>query len=241
MSTEYERNRQAQIERNRAMLAELGLLAAREAMKESNQLSTPPKEKILRPQPHALQTKKHLTRGRARQEPRRITRARAQEETISTPLASHRDESPPAIRPAKRPKRQSAQFSAGCVRAQRMQLANMDNDQHNLVEDLKDFLFDARKHVPFCAAMSVSNSRAVLNKLSLLACGAGIHHPYNEDAPVFMGGERLRLDADVGALEARASQWLNRYGQDRGNGWLVIHPLRKFARYQEYLLSDMAN
>lgn len=105
---------------------------------------------------------------------------------------------------------------------------------------MEAFLSDADLQAEFCprsrGACSPANKRQVLGQLALLASGSGIEHRAVLGA-FFMKGEPLTLAHDASELAARADAWLKATAEDKGNGWLVGHPIGKFAGFQRYILS----
>lgn len=102
------------------------------------------------------------------------------------------------------------------------------------------FLSDAALQLEFCprsrGACSAANKRQTLTQLALLASGEGIPHRGAPGA-IFMPGEPLTLAHDAAELAAAAEDWLRSTAEDSGRGWLVGHPLGKFAGFQRYAFS----
>jgi len=58
---------------------------------------------------------------------------------------------------------------------------------------------------------------------------------------VFARNRKIRIEADedgketdLGALHREAKQYEDRYGEDKGHGWLLRHPITKLMLFKEY-------
>ena len=81
---------------------------------------------------------------------------------------------------------------------------------------------------------SRQNVRNVMRQTRLMASGAGVEHPHNDEAPPFMKGEKLSLGSDCTELIEEARAWLREWGRDKSNGWLLTHPLKKMLLFQAW-------
>jgi hypothetical protein len=110
------------------------------------------------------------------------------------------------------------------------------------LDKMDKFLKDESLHVEFCprarGACSDTNAKSVLASLRQLASGEGLTHR-NSPSFVFMRGEALTLAHDADELFERACEWLETAGPDSGRGWLVTHPISKFAGFQRYAHSTL--
>ena len=65
--------------------------------------------------------------------------------------------------------------------------------------------------------------------------GEGVTYAYWPDGVVFRKGEPVTMQSDISAIIEDARDYEDQYGEDRGHGWLLNHPLRKLLFYQHYL------
>ena len=72
-----------------------------------------------------------------------------------------------------------------------------------------------------------------MKQATLMVTGQGVKHPRNKNA-VFLSGRPVLLGSDFGALINEALEWEDKYGEDRGHGWLLRHPLKKLWLFQHY-------
>jgi hypothetical protein len=101
---------------------------------------------------------------------------------------------------------------------------------------LQAFLLDAHLHARwFGRVASATNVERVMAQVRKLASGNGVDHPRSD--ATFMRGRPLDLASNVPSLIDEAWEWLNEYGADLGNGWLLNHPLKKVHIYQQHLAS----
>ena len=65
--------------------------------------------------------------------------------------------------------------------------------------------------------------------------GEGVTYAYWPDGVVFRKGEPVTMQSDISKIIDDARDYEDQYGEDRGHGWLLNHPLRKLLFYQHYL------
>ena len=90
--------------------------------------------------------------------------------------------------------------------------------------------------------LSEQNRRNVLRQATKLANGEGIYY----DSPkygwpegcVFMEGTTVGPTDDIPQLMKLGQECEDKWGEDRGNGWLLRHPLKKMYQFQQYLLQE---
>lgn len=56
------------------------------------------------------------------------------------------------------------------------------------------------------------------------------------DGCYFMKGTKVEPTTDVVALLIEAQNCEDKWGRDRGNGWLLLHPLKKLLMFQQFVL-----
>jgi len=82
---------------------------------------------------------------------------------------------------------------------------------------------------------SPANARSVMRQVRLLAAGKGITYKHWPANVYFRLNDKINLSYDFGQLILEAKQYENRYGEDKGHGWLLTHPIKKLRLFQEYL------
>jgi len=89
--------------------------------------------------------------------------------------------------------------------------------------------------------LSDTNFKTICRQVAKLASGQGIeykHWPAGVVFPPAANGTTpaVGLASDFAALYEEATAYEDRYGKDKGHGWLVKIPLKKMARFQRYYL-----
>ena len=99
------------------------------------------------------------------------------------------------------------------------------------LDDMQTYLIE-KEH------LSSQNLRSVMRQVEKLVSGVGVTYQHWPPGVVFGGaGQQVTLHDDFEALHANAVEFEHRHGRDRGNGWLLRHPITKLARYQRHLSS----
>ena len=83
--------------------------------------------------------------------------------------------------------------------------------------------------------VSEQNRRSVMRQVRKLVSGEGVTYAYWPVNVVFRKDEPVTMQSDISAIIDDARDYEDRYGEDRGHGWLLNHPLRKLLFYQHYL------
>ena len=113
-----------------------------------------------------------------------------------------------------------------------------------VVDDLSDeqraalpegFTMDAFIESPVIKELSEQNRRSVIRQVRKLVSGEGVTYSYWPDNVVFRKGEPVTMQSDISKIIDDARDYEDQYGEDRGHGWLLNHPLRKLLLYQHYL------
>ena len=114
---------------------------------------------------------------------------------------------------------------------------NVDDDD-DWIADMHYFL-ETIPHGRSKKVCNTTNSRNVMLRVKQLASGEGISYAHWPKSKVFAKKEPIDLfRSDFDDLLERAKKWETKYGRDRGNGWLLKHPLTKLKIYQEYRLKN---
>ena len=83
--------------------------------------------------------------------------------------------------------------------------------------------------------VSEQNRRSVIRQVRKLVSGEGVTYSYWPEGVAFRKGEPVTMQSDISAIIEDARDYEDQYGEDRGHGWLLNHPLRKLLFYQHYL------
>ena len=198
--------------RNQRQLESLGLV------KGFSQLKSPVIKKRVTP------TKHHPTVRRSSARVRRVAPIYTGE-TIDL-FHTHAFERPVAVK-KNRAVRQHGIVSPSLSPDQRAAL----DDSQDWLDELDHFL----RHLPHGSKhqpCSPDNARNVMSQVKKLVAGCGITYTHWPAGIVFE--KKVSLKDDFDALYAEAQAFQNTYGHDRGNGWLLLHPIKKLKLFQEY-------
>lgn len=113
-------------------------------------------------------------------------------------------------------------------------LAKNDMDQ-NYLDKFREFLVYHDK-------ISTQNERNVMRQVTKLANGEGVRYEsakygWPEDC-YFLKSTKVTPLSDIVELMKQAVEAENKWGIDRGNGWLLRHPLKKLLLFQQFCLNN---
>ena len=131
------------------------------------------------------------------------------------------------IRPVKRQRRpQKVQDAKNALKpAERTQLKGAPD---RWIEDMREFLVKELQN-------SDQNVRNVIRQVSRLASGEGVtYRHWRPKGTVFYKGKCVDLSWNFESLYDEAVEFQNEHGEDLGHGWLLLHPIKKLAIFQEY-------
>jgi hypothetical protein len=96
--------------------------------------------------------------------------------------------------------------------------------------------------------MSDSNARSVINRVKDLTSGRGIGYKNWPEKIRFCGPTDsitrkgpVTLSYNLHSLLQDAKEFEIEYGRDKGNGWLVQHPVKKLILYKDYITESRKN
>ena len=81
---------------------------------------------------------------------------------------------------------------------------------------------------------SSDNARHVMKQVALLVSGSGVTYHHWSAGVCFKNRVQVSLTDDLDALYEEAQAFQNKHGHDLGNGWLLLHPIKKLKLFQEY-------
>lgn len=103
-----------------------------------------------------------------------------------------------------------------------------------------DFLGKFEDYLTDVDVLSERNRQSVMRQVTKLAEGKGIRYESKQygwpEGCYFMRGKRITPVDDILKLMEIGRQCEEEWGIDRGNGWLLSHPLKKIFGFQQYHL-----
>lgn len=93
-----------------------------------------------------------------------------------------------------------------------------------------DWLEDMQQYFAEHQGNSANNVQRVMTVVRKLVSGVGIQHPATRER--FNKNEKIHLGCNFRGMLDDASEWVYSNGGDRGNGWLIEHPVKKCLVYQ---------
>ena len=113
-------------------------------------------------------------------------------------------------------------------------LSRNDMDQ-NYLDKFREFLVYHDK-------ISAQNERNVMRQVTKLATGEGVRYESPRygwpEGCYFMKGKKVTPLSDLVDLMHQAIEAENKHGIDRGNGWLLRHPIKKLLLFQQFCLNN---
>ena len=102
---------------------------------------------------------------------------------------------------------------------------------------MNDFEYWLREiHVgPRGNPLSKQNWQSVMKQVRKLVAGDGITYCNWPAGKYFHRGTKFNLTHDFVALHREAKDFEATHGRDKGNGWLLQHPIKKLDLYKEYI------
>ena len=247
--SEYERLRQERIRKNEAYLASLGLLKPLKPVNKRPN-ATPTKKKPTMPPAVERRSKRLKTRQQPPSEKkgeedlimlsyretddrtlRAVKQSQPEEEVVEIANRNN-DDDDDSDRPTRRsrPIAISIHDSMVLTEDEKQVLSHIDQ---NYLDKFREFLVHHDK-------ISVQNERNVMRQVTKLAHGEGIRYESPKygwpEGCYFLKGTKVTPLSDLVDLLQQAVDAENRWGQDRGNGWLLRHPLKKLLLFQQFCL-----
>lgn len=260
--SEYERLRQERIRKNEAYLASLGLLKplqpANKRQRGAAEGSVRPKKKA--PLPPAVERRSKRLKNRQAQEE---LEPKGDEDLV---MLSYKETDDRTLRAVKQAQPDEAVMEIISPRHADATAANDDDDDSHrlsrrlraiavsiydpviLTDDEKqvlsqmdqNYLDKFREFLVLHDKISVQNERNVMRQVTKLAHGEGIRYESPKygwpEGCYFLKGIKVTPLSDFVELLQQAVDAENRWGQDRGNGWLLRHPLKKLLLFQQFCL-----
>ena len=103
------------------------------------------------------------------------------------------------------------------------------------LDDFAEFLVKV-PHGSNGNVISNSNQGRVMRQVQLLVSGEGVDYLHWPKDVVFRQNQPVTLEEDMLNLWEEAKKYEIQYGEDKGHGWLLAHPITKLACYQVYCI-----
>jgi hypothetical protein len=97
--------------------------------------------------------------------------------------------------------------------------------------DCDEWVKDMEYYFSKLQGNSVSNVQRVMCTVRKLVSGEGVRHPQTQT--YFLRNKAIHLGFDFREMLDEATEWVYENGGDRGNGWLIEHPVKKLLLYQQ--------
>jgi len=109
----------------------------------------------------------------------------------------------------------------------------ISEEKRKLYENIphEEWLEDMRRFFKENKGNSDNNVQRSMNIVRKLALGLGVQHPSTSD--FFKKNVKVKLSDDFREMLDEASEWVQNNGGDKGNGWLIEHPVKKCFVYQQ--------
>ena len=235
--SQYEIERDERIKRNEAFMLSIGIDPHGGGYMKQNKKKAPPKPRLPRKKVPESERRRSSRLQGGTAEPERLTY----------------DEWSDDERPRQRSR------GSGGRRARKNRLVELSEEQRAALDDFDMDDFEASASASFTKPrhrrdgvitgscthrwigpdgehpVSEQNRRSVIRQVRKLVSGEGVTYAYWPDGVVFRKGEPVTMQSDISAIIEDARDYEDQYGEDRGHGWLLNHPLRKLLFYQHYL------
>ena len=105
-------------------------------------------------------------------------------------------------------------------------------------KDMLDWLLNV-PHGKNHKTCSQDNAQQVIRQARKLLSGQGVPYKNWPEGVAFAKNESITLDGtNFDSLYERAKIFQKKYGEDKGHGWLLLHPIHKMKLYQEHRASQ---
>ena len=102
----------------------------------------------------------------------------------------------------------------------------------------KNYLTKFEEFLRYYDKVSDANCRSILRQIEKLSRGEGITYGGWAEGVVFKPGVKITPLSDLIELFAEATEMEARHGRDKGNGWLLKHPIKKLLMFQQFGLNN---
>lgn len=119
-------------------------------------------------------------------------------------------------------------------KARRKQAPSLTEEERSKLHCIEINVEDVEEYLIHEEEMSQANVKSVIRQVRKLHSGEGVtYKPWGDDV-VFCPRPLKDLGEDFRYLREEAKAFESEYGEDKGHGWLLKHPLQKLENYQIY-------
>lgn len=86
--------------------------------------------------------------------------------------------------------------------------------------------------------LSEKNVKSIMRQVKRFCSGEGTDYKNWPRGVKFLEGEEVHLGMDFENMLQAAKDFEDKYGKDKGNGWLLKHPIKKLGNYQKWVLEN---
>lgn len=169
-----------------------------------------------------------ITAAAATPPPKRNKRKHSESKTKKAPPAPKKQKQNKTKKAPKKKKQSDADAQPLEVTEEELQAL----EEHDIVDGMDTWLEKVVK-------VSTSNKRNIMGKVKKLCAGEGLHLSTWNDDIMFVSGYPVRLSMDFGEMLEDAKKYEDKYGEDKGHGWGLRHPIKKLHEYQKYVLEQV--
>ena len=106
------------------------------------------------------------------------------------------------------------------------------------LEEMENFLLSI-PHGRNGKVISEANCRTVMRQVRVLVSGKGIYYKHWDEGVSCFKDRAITLASDFVKLWEEARDFEHTNGRDRGNGWLMLHPITKLLCFQIYKVGQI--
>eukprot|EP00941_MAST-03F_sp_MAST-3F-sp1_P004866 g4866.t1 len=114
--------------------------------------------------------------------------------------------------------------------------AEQEERLRNETEWLEEFESFLLRDTDLHKQCSRDNCRSVMKQTRKLVAGAGISYHHWSPGVLFLENQPVNLSSNFLEFHVKAQNFEDLHGRDRGNGWLLRHPLKKLWLFQQHKL-----
>lgn len=117
-------------------------------------------------------------------------------------------------------------------------VAPLTEEQRNQLRQDVEWMDELEDYLKHKEQLSHQNLRSVMRQVEKLVSGEGITYSQWDEGVFFAKGSPVQLSDNFDDLYEQAVLFEDEHGRDRGNGWLLRHPIKKLQNFQRYRLDE---
>jgi len=132
--------------------------------------------------------------------------------------------------------------STMAINSDQWKLSKQDIESLSRSSADENFKLKFEEFLDYERPISAENKRRVMKQVNKLFAGEGIRYEsarygWPENC-YFQKGTKITPMTDFVELMIEGHECEEKWGRDRGNGWLLAHPLKKLLLFQQFLLTN---